>query len=53
MKKIAYVAPSLDVVRFESEDVMANSLTGNGFLDDIDWDGASDTDDKQWGNWSV
>lgn len=52
MDKVKYIAPSLELVRFESEDVMVNSQTGNGFLDDIDWGGATDTNDKQWGNWN-
>lgn len=52
MKKNKYKTPELEIVRFEAEDIlMASSPIGDGTGDDIDWDGSTDTGDKNWGNW--
>ncbi len=51
MNKKEYSIPEVEAVRFETEDIMTSSSSGNMFGSDIDWDGSSDSNDKGWGNW--
>ena len=43
MEKKLYVLPDAEIISFASEDIMANSQTGNDYKDDVEW--------ETWENW--